>query len=253
MNCRRVEKLIPLYVEGDLKPQVISRVASHLELCGRCNWLADEYKESQGWLRSSEPPHFDDAFLEGLKGAVLERTREISARPSVFAFIAQHWTRRQVLALTTACVIVLGVLLLYFHGTKVTVAPVVPDLAKQTPGDGTYESNNPNVMPAKKEVSENGFGARHRASKHRARIEPRRRAPLFEAPKSGQPPSSGITAEGPKTDSPEQKPFLIDGPRDTREMLRMEIQTSDPHIRIIWFAPREADTHSAKPVTETTQ
>jgi len=34
------------------------------------------------------------------------------------------------------------------------------------------------------------------------------------------------------------------------EMLRIEIQTSDPSIRIIWFAPKETDSQQSRPVTD---
>jgi hypothetical protein len=36
----------------------------------------------------------------------------------------------------------------------------------------------------------------------------------------------------------------------SREMLRIEIQTGDPSIRIIWFAPKETDLHPSKPATD---
>ena len=67
MKCRRVEKLIPLYVERDLESGIADRISSHLDWCGRCNWLADEYRESQTWLRSSPAPEFDEAALNGFK------------------------------------------------------------------------------------------------------------------------------------------------------------------------------------------
>jgi hypothetical protein len=103
MNCRRVEKLIPLYVEGDLAPGIADRLTSHLDWCGRCNWLADEYKESQSWLRTSQSPEFDEAFLDNLKAGVLSRIDETSARPSLLASLMQQWSRRQILALSAAC------------------------------------------------------------------------------------------------------------------------------------------------------
>jgi hypothetical protein len=40
------------------------------------------------------------------------------------------------------------------------------------------------------------------------------------------------------------------GANRSREMLRIEIQTGDPSIRIIWFAPRETDLHQSKPATD---
>ncbi|HVG22200.1 MAG TPA: hypothetical protein VNI02_24400, partial [Blastocatellia bacterium] len=33
-------------------------------------------------------------------------------------------------------------------------------------------------------------------------------------------------------------------------MLRIEIQTNDPSIRIIWFSPKESTARHAKPTTE---
>jgi hypothetical protein len=33
-------------------------------------------------------------------------------------------------------------------------------------------------------------------------------------------------------------------------MTRIEIQTSDPTIRIIWFAPKETESHQNKPATD---
>ncbi len=115
MNCRRVEKLIPLYVEGDLAPGIADRLTSHLDWCGRCNWLADEYRESQGWLRTSEPPEFDEALLDNLKAGVLSRIEETSARPSLLASLVQQWSRRQVLALSAALLIIFGALVFYIY------------------------------------------------------------------------------------------------------------------------------------------
>ena len=121
MNCRRVQKLIPLHVEGDLRTSVANRVESHLEWCGRCNWLADEYKESQRWLHTSQPPEFDETFLEDLKRGVMKRVAENNARPSLLASLAQQWSRRQILTLAAGFLVVLGMVALYFYQARVKV------------------------------------------------------------------------------------------------------------------------------------
>jgi hypothetical protein len=39
-------------------------------------------------------------------------------------------------------------------------------------------------------------------------------------------------------------------PTSQPEMMRIEIQTGDPGIRIIWFAPKETDSKPGRPVIE---
>jgi hypothetical protein len=52
------------------------------------------------------------------------------------------------------------------------------------------------------------------------------------------------------TSSPSETGSRNDGEVDSRPMLRIEFQTSDPNIRIIWFAPSQTDSHQTKPATE---
>src|SRR5215216_1883021 len=102
MTCRRIEKLIPLYVEGDLNTELTEQVRSHAKSCANCNGLVAEYKESQRWLRSFEPPHFDDALLDDLKLGVLEKINGEETHASFLNRLAQHWTRRLVFAASVA-------------------------------------------------------------------------------------------------------------------------------------------------------
>ncbi len=248
MNCRRVEKMIPLYVEGDLESRSSDRIASHLEWCGRCNWLADEYKESQSWLRSSEPPVFDDAFLTDLKRDVLKGVS--NTRPSFLASFlglwTQQWNRRQVLALGAALMIIFGVLVLYLYRTRVNDGGAVHELAGQTEGDDRNNPAPPELTPDTKSAPGASSSGRHRSPVRttvaRRSVEPPR---LSEANKS-----SGT--ESPDKPHKEEKQMIPGDTFDSREMLRIEIQTSDPNIRIIWFAPKETDSPT-KPVTDTQQ
>ena len=41
------------------------------------------------------------------------------------------------------------------------------------------------------------------------------------------------------------------GATGSAERLRIEIQTADPNIRIIWFAPKPTDMDAPKPMGET--
>ena len=242
MNCRRVETMIPLYVEGDLESRLSDRIASHLEWCGRCNWLADEYKESQSWLRSAEPPAFDDTFLTDLKRDVLKGVS--NTRPSFLASLlglrTQQWNRRQVLALGAALMIVFGVLVLYLSRTGVNNGRAAREIAGQPQGE---DENNPSP-PALTTGTKRAPGASSEG-RHRSRVG------STVSERTVEPPLFSEANKSPETDSP-NKEIVPDATFDSREMLRIEIQTSDPNIRIIWFAPKETDSPT-KPVTDTQQ
>lgn len=238
MNCRRVENLIPLYVEGDLAIGIADRLAAHLEWCGRCNWLADEYKESQSWLRSSEPPEFDEAALNGLKAGVLKRIEETSARPSLLASLIQQWSRRQVFALSAAMLIIFGVVVFYVHQARMNVRPLVIEAVKQAPDTESAPSYEPGQTP----VTGAAPGA-DLSKRHHAKIRARAATPIILE----QPFEPPLVSQANRPEESETAPAEPTGklPGDANhppELLRIEIQTSDPNIRIIWFAPKEVES-----------
>jgi hypothetical protein len=49
----------------------------------------------------------------------------------------------------------------------------------------------------------------------------------------------------------DNRPPAPDESVEPREMLRIELQTADPNIRIIWLAPKETDTQELEPMIET--
>jgi anti-sigma factor RsiW len=232
MNCRRTKRLIPLYAEGDLDSRRASEVAAHLDSCGRCNRLADEYKESQNWLRSCESPEFDEDLLRELKRSVL-----IQAKPTRHRWIealGQQLRRRQVLALSSALLIVVGALLFYIYQSG---AETGATLADKTPSRESAP-DNPARKHGPKEAQRAGFQtARHAAGTRRPKIHRFGRSVLSQA--SNQP--------APALD---RALLQIDGAADLKPALRIEMQTSDPNIRIIWFAPQQNGAHQTKPETD---
>jgi len=242
MNCRRVEKLIPLYVEGDLAPGTADRLASHLDWCGRCNWLADEYKESQSWLRTSEPPEFDDAFLDNLKAGVLSRIEETSARPSLLASLVQQWSRKQILALSAAMLIIFGVVVFYIYQARMSGRTPVVERADQAPDVESPPSNETRQNGVTETATGAGLGWRHHhkslATSKSQGGNPTSEEQTFEPPFVSQ--TNQMAAS--KTVPLDPTSTLPGSANDSPEMLRIEIQTSDPNIRIIWFAPKEVES-----------
>jgi Putative zinc-finger len=236
MNCRRIEKMIPLYVEGDIESLVSERIASHLEWCGRCNWLADEYKESQNWLRATETPLFDEAYLADFKRDVMKQVGSTGARQSLIASLAQHWNRRRVLALCATMMIIVGALVLYLYQTRANSSRRTIQALNQT--DTSDKDSGSNLTPVTKQAPGADSGREPRARKHRSPTRELLAKRIIE-PRLPD-PSIG----------PEQVLPISDTPADSADMLRIEIQTGDPNIRIIWFAPKETESHQTKSTTD---
>jgi Putative zinc-finger len=242
MNCRRVQKLIPLYVEGDLQLSLANRITSHLDLCGRCNWLADEYKESQSWLRSSAPPEYDDASLADFKRSVLARTQEVRWRPSVFATLLQQWNRRQVLALSAPILIVLAVLAFYIYRARIGPMPVLDEIAEQHSTEQKKQPDEERFTASAGEAPVAGPRKRRYQKRIRPHASIARRGPMVTTPTEDPGKVSDPNAATEQT--------TIESSGDSPDMLRIEIRTSDPNIRIIWFAPKAGDG-PVRPVTDT--
>jgi putative zinc finger protein len=252
MNCRRVQKLIPLHIEGDLQASAADRVESHLEWCGRCNWIADEYRDSQTWLHTAQPPDFDETFLDDLKRDVMKRVAENNARPSRFASLLQQWSRRQILALAAGFVVVLGVVALYFYQARGKGNPqMISEVVEQPRSD----ERKPDRQPQPRTAAGTAPGAS--SNKRHVAVNRRRNLRSFaghsvvtaQAPKRTlvfQTNGTTETATAPTDQSDAQNGIA----NRTRDMLRIEIQTGDPSIRIIWFAPKETDLHQSKPATD---
>ena len=250
MNCRCIAQLLPLYVEGDLKSWLATQIASHVEWCGRCNWLADEFKESQSWLRSHEAPVFDEAFVGDLKRSVLKQVAEPGARVSLFSSWIAPWNRRQMLALAATFLLVVGMLTLYFYQSQARSNSNVVSRVSVSE-DTTQKEERP--APAK----ESATGADSKPKRLAVKRPRSFKAHITDAAIA----SYNLEVPAPRTDegvvsqanSIEQVNSSADVPADSREMLRIEIQTSDPNIRIIWFAPKEIDHQPAKPATDIQQ
>ena len=50
MSCDRNERLIPLFVEGDLPARKAARVHRHLAECVACRATAEAFRASREWL-----------------------------------------------------------------------------------------------------------------------------------------------------------------------------------------------------------
>lgn len=227
MNCRRIEESIPLYVEGDLAADKARTVAHHLLDCQSCAAVASDYRASQQLLKGYAPPDFSPAFFDGLREGVLREINKESRQPGFIEMLAARFNWN--LALSAAMLALLFVATgayLYLNrsgaGPEEQIANGQPD-AEDKP---SYDHSSSVGIP----IEESPAPA-PRKPRPRPRVNPAR-----------------VVRGEPRTVVARVETKTV--PRD-EEKLRIEIQTSDPNIRIIWFSSKSDEPLSSEPKTET--
>jgi len=254
LNCKRTAAMISLYVAGDLVGAPEREVAAHLAACAECRQLAEEFSESGSLLtQACALPEFGAEFYSGIRSAVLgEITRNrFLSKPSLF--------RRRWLYATgfAAIVIASGVMLQHFSSTRrrtpqgLALAPPVTGQPTSDQANGTNSSSSPELsdLPQSPRNSRGPSGTLRAQvlgkfgsvgkpdaldTAQAARDKLAEIAPAMQSSSSVEPlaPESATLFGGSPT-SPSRGP-------SSAQVARIEIQTSDPNIRIIWLAPRES-------------
>jgi len=258
LKCKRVARVISLYVAGDLVGEPERVVAAHLASCESCRRLAEEFSESNGLLtQACAPPEFGAKFYSGIRCAVLtEITRDrIRSKPSLFR---PRWIYATAFA---AIIIVSGVVLQRFVSNR---REIPRDLARapQATRQATSQALEAQSPRKKHELSETqrtlrnealAFANPHRSSRHFEAVrEPdasaraaqdngKQIAPTLQSSTSVGPVlAKSATLAGSSASAPFER-------ASESQVSRIEIQTADPNIRIIWLSPRESgEPHGTK-------
>src|SRR5262249_30092248 len=155
----------------------------------------------------------------------------------VLASLARPRARRQMLALTAAVFLVFCALALCFYQAMTGNRSAIPKNVAQTPSDETDKLNDSSAAV--------GTGKTYRAS-FKALRHVRRAVSLQSLNSHNQQKIVGARMNS-SSGGADSLPVSED---DSQPMLRIEFQTSDPNIRIIWFAPSRTDSHQSKPATD---
>lgn len=73
MTCLDFEKLVALYVEGDLPERKAAKLGEHLKACRNCQEFAEKLQASQALLKSLGQESVDEAVLQEVRQRVLDR------------------------------------------------------------------------------------------------------------------------------------------------------------------------------------
>jgi hypothetical protein len=251
MRCTHAEKLIPLFAGDDLPAREADALRRHLKSCANCRRLAAEFEESRDWLRGFSAPQFDDVVLNDMRDSVLRDIGRIENRAQWLQWIVPAWDLR-----FTASVAVLLLILFAayaYRGRKPQTIPDKENVVKINPGGGQKQSTNDarrndEVNPSPVPAQQPPLKRERRINENRG-VKPVRLPDIAVVNAPIVPPIINI---GPVFEPlPLGADLAMDDAIFNREMTRIEFQTADPNIRIIWLAPKEADSSSIKPNANT--
>jgi len=270
---------MPLYAAGDLPAGRASRaVAAHVAACATCAATAEEFRASREWaMAADDVPEFGEEFYEGLRAGVLDRVNRDTrpAAPSRVAslFPALFAGRRLAYAASLALAAFALALALYFTRGPETVrdreqaasatthdAPTpAPTRAPESLANlshAQHESADAALTPRVSATREHGERQQRKPSTNAATRANRRHAwpagetaggggsnkrpPTLDrnAPLRDASPTRELTTSN---DAAQPGTATIATRAETASVSRIEIQTADPNIRIIWLAPSSGD------------
>ena len=248
MRCTHAEKLIPLFAGDDLPAREADALRRHLESCANCRRLAAEFEESRDWMRGIAAPQFDNEVLNDVRDSVLGDIGRIENRPRQLRWIVPGRNLRFAFA-TSLALLLLGSLFGLMinrrqppRDPRSNKAEMEKSGANQaelpsgkTPNDranidGRFAHGNPDRRRFKRKPIKPGLNG-----------SPQTEERMAEPDLITQNLDTGASASDPSTAANPEDADMDASPG----MLRIEIQTADPNIRIIWFAPK-SDAASSK-------
>lgn len=219
MNCRQAEDLLPLYVSDDLAPKQARSLTEHLQSCTACTVVLTEHHQAQELLRELTPQTFSAADFDAVRRNVWRRIEAESTRPVLVEVIAGFFSPR--IAWAAALLIALMIGGIFFLRSRHVERPAV---AFQPPRIEPTPVQSPSVPADDKPRDRQAYSPK------------RTRRGITNRPKLRSEEPASIAAIGlPPVPVRSSEPGRS-GIQDSRKLTRMEIQTRDPNIRIIWLA-----------------
>jgi hypothetical protein len=259
MNCKHVQELLPLYVARDLEDKRAKLVTAHVKSCAKCAKSADEYHETRQLLQQFAPPPFSEAVYAGIRQRVLREIRPESTAPALTQLIASLFRPRIRWAVATALLLAVAMFGFYFISNRSNDRQQVAgngrtvDQAKQdkqpnpqlqgeesaaSPSSTSKGSDGPSGTSTGRNTGSDatiaGSGAHQLLRRKRFGAAPDQPRPIAV----NTPDTRSMTAKGSPDGNNLAEPEAVPtyDPAASEKTLRVEMQTKDPNVRIIWFS-----------------
>ncbi len=233
MNCKQAEELLPLYAGHELEENHATLVTEHLQTCAACAQVAGEYRESIQLTEQFAPPVFSDAVYAGIRQRVLREIEAEATAPTWLQAIANLFRPRLTWAIASVLLIAISLFAVYFIVNKQSHEPQLADI----PPRKIQEESNPGSQDDNAAPVSTG-GKKERLA---GNTKPPRKRSGDTNTVATKTPDTWTTANNVSAQSsslPEPMVF----PRNSAapgKTMRLELQTKDPNIRIIWFVQQE--------------
>lgn len=249
MNCEHVDQLLPLYVGGDLEEERSSLVAAHLQSCTECTCAADEYAVANQLLQRYEPPFFSDGVYAGIRKRVFEEIERKSQAPvwssdvlQLFAPLVQSRMRW----ITVALLLAMSVTVFYFiadstnqraHNQAVADSDRTGEgnAADNRGGSGSENKTSLSRKGSNTVASKRGSSTRKKVVNAGNRSGQLEKALVQIAPRETV-ATTTLVSPNKRLVHPD-----VDVSQPSSMPLRVEMQTSDPNIRIIWLSSQRPE------------
>ena len=250
MNCKQVQELLPLYAGRDLEKRRARLVTAHVQSCAECAGAAAEYHQTRQLLQEFAPPSFSEADFAEIRQRVLREIEGEANTPGLSRLFASLFRPRLSWAVATALLIAVSVFAFYFIANSGNDRR--PLAGVQPPSQGPATASSSPVIPRPREETGPSFKNTNKSkgadtaiggSGDHTRPSQRRKGPGLTADRQttvavNAPDTRSTTGvaspKGNNLAEPDAVPGLA--PATSEKMLRVEMQTKDPNIRIIWFS-----------------
>jgi len=236
MNCGHVQELLPLFVGQDLEENQARLVNAHVKICDTCAALFGEYQLSREMTQQFTAPQFSESVYDGLRQSVLrEIDRDTPAAPwheSITAALRPRtgW------AVATVLLFIFSLSAIYFIAWRDSDSQsIASDKTPQVPAAAPPETPPVETGPSKNVEMPPHITIRKGSRTIHSRGNS---APGISA-------SNAVTRKLTTTTDRGEPNVIPSRASSAEKTLRVEMQTADPNIRIIWFAPQQTKSTSS--------
>ena len=247
MNCKQIDELLPLYAGRDLDEKRARQVSEHIQICPTCARVAGEYRDAVELAQHLAPPVFSGNVYASVRRQVM---RQIENEPKGWYARLRRATRpearvpapllpqmfgswfRPRISWTVASALVVTFAVFAYYLASNRSADVRP-VADNNPAANRTEQTPEAMATPRTAAPVSPPRPLKPAGEQRRRIHSFvNRSPLVvvNAPQSSRPDNSQKLRDRAATSN---LPAVDAAPSESP--LRVEIQTKNPNIRIIWF------------------
>ena len=230
MNCKQIQEVLPLFVGHDLEEKKERKVAAHVQSCLECFDAAKEFRETRQLLREYGSPEISQQVYGEIRWHVLQEIQAESAQLSLRQVVINPFRPRLAWALASMLIVVLMLAVYFTAGRR---------KGEQALADKQPAMAQPNVnrepeqrLPGQKPAPNPSTQQPRVPDKHwmARRFQPRKSRDLITVR------GTQLTGISPPTNLAEPNLFPVRDTTASKKTLRIDIQTKDPNIRIIWFS-----------------